>query len=486
MPSKVALIGLDCATPELVFDRFLPDLPNLRRLVASGVHGPLESTIPPITVPAWMCMMTGRDPGTLGIYGFRNRRDHSYDGLAIASSRMVREEAVWDVLARRGLRSIMVGIPLTYPPRPVNGLMVSGFPMPGPDAEYTYPPGLRAEIRERFGEYIADVRQFRTDDKARLLDDIHAMTRQRFALARHLVTTHPWDFVAMVEMGPDRMHHGFWRYWDRDHPLHEPGNLLESALHDYYVALDAEIGRTLEVLPPDTLVLVVSDHGAKRMDGGVCLNEWLLREGYLALREPVSGLTPFSPDLVDWDRTRAWGDGGYYGRVFLNVAGREPRGVVPAEGYEALRDELTRRLEALPGPDGQAIGTRVFRPEHVYRAVTNVAPDLIAYFGDLHWRSVGSLGHASVWTPDNDTGPDDANHAQQGIAVLWEGGGAAGGTRREGMSIYDVAPTILRAFGIEPPPGMGREALAGEAGPAGYTDDEEAEIARRLEDLGYL
>ncbi len=89
MSQKVCVIGLDCAPPELVFDLWRDQLPHLRRLMAQGVYGPLESTIPPITVPAWMSMMTGKDPGTLGIYGFRNRRDHSYDGLAFASNKMI-------------------------------------------------------------------------------------------------------------------------------------------------------------------------------------------------------------------------------------------------------------------------------------------------------------------------------------------------------------------------------------------------------------
>ncbi|MCA1595267.1 MAG: alkaline phosphatase family protein, partial [Chloroflexi bacterium] len=96
MSSRVLIIGLDCAPPQWVFDRWLDDLPNLKRLVGMGVYGPLESTIPPITVPAWMSMMTGRDPGTLGVYGFRNRKDHSYNGLSFASSRLIKEPTVWD------------------------------------------------------------------------------------------------------------------------------------------------------------------------------------------------------------------------------------------------------------------------------------------------------------------------------------------------------------------------------------------------------
>ena len=254
-------------------------------------------------------------------------------------------------------------------------------------------------------------------------------------------------------------------------------------------------------------MLVVSDHGAKRMDGGLCFNQWLIQEGYLVLKaEPKPG-TKFSPALVDWTQTRAWGDGGYYGRLFLNVQGREPQGVVPPDQVESLKAELTAKLEILPDEHGKPLGNRVFRPETLYAQTRNVAPDLIVYFGDLHWRSVGSLGHPSIWTHDNDTGPDDANHAQQGIFLMmeteekWKEGRGKEGRTEEwqskvqkpepqiGLSLYDVAPTVLAAFGIEPPQGMGRQPIA--AAPKSemdnaYSEEEEAELARRLEDLGYL
>jgi predicted AlkP superfamily phosphohydrolase/phosphomutase len=368
--------------------------------------------------------------------------------------------------------------------------MVCDFLAPSTDAEYTYPPELKDEIREAVGDYVLDVRDFRTADKDRLLATIYEMTEKRFKLARHLLATKPWDLFVMVEMGTDRMHHAFWRYFDREHALFEPGNPYEHAIRDYYIALDRHVGELTALLPTDTLLLVVSDHGAKKMDGAICFNDWLLQEDYLALKQPPDGITPFSPDLVDWSRTRAWGDGGYYGRLFLNVAGREPQGIVPESEVESLKAELTAKLEALGDEHGTPIGTRVFRSEQVYGACNNVPPDLIVYFGDLNWRSIGTMGHPSIWTHENDTGPDDANHSQFGIAIASIIGGpppVATGSR-EGMSLYDIAPTILEAFGLQPPPGMGRAALGvtTAASDSVYTPEEEAEIARRLEDLGYL
>jgi predicted AlkP superfamily phosphohydrolase/phosphomutase len=486
---RVCLIGLDCADPELVFERWRSELPNLDRLIRQGVWGPLESAIPPITVPAWMCMMTGRDPGSLGIYGFRNRKDRSNEGLAFANSGHVKEPAVWDILAPGGLKSIVLGVPLTYPPPTVNGLLVSDFMAPSVDSEYTYPAELKDEIREVVGEYVFDVRDFRTTDKDRLLASVYEMTEKRFRLARHLLARHPWDFFAMVEMGTDRMHHGFWRYMDPSHRYHEPDSPYQDAIRDYYVAVDRHIGELVEELPDGTDIFVVSDHGAKRMDGAVCLNEWLMREGYLVLKETPACVTKFSPALVDWSRTRAWGDGGYYGRVFLNVSGREAMGQVSGASVSALRDEITAKLETLPDDLGRPLGNRVFRPEEIYAATEGVPPDLIVYFGDLHWRSVGSVGHDSVWVHENDTGPDDANHSQHGIAILArKGEPIPNAGPREGMSLYDIAPAILESLGIEPPEGMGRATRAAErdTGDMVYSPEEEAEIARRLEELGYL
>src|SRR3954469_14698890 len=121
------LIGLDCAEPSLVLERWRSQLPNLAALMERGTYGALRSVIPPITVPAWSCMMSSRTPGDLGIYGFRNRSDHSYDGLFIATGTPVKEPRLWYLVSRRGKRSIVLGVPGTYPPRPLNGVMVTCF-----------------------------------------------------------------------------------------------------------------------------------------------------------------------------------------------------------------------------------------------------------------------------------------------------------------------------------------------------------------------
>lgn len=452
MASRALVVGLDCAAPQLVFDRWLDELPTLRGLTERGSWGVLRSCDPPITVPAWSVMTSSRNPGALGFYGFRNRKDHSYDALAFADSRSVGVPRVWDLLSARGRPVIVLGVPQTYPVSQVNGAMVSCFLTPDTNRQYTYPAGLKQEIEGLVGEYMLDVPNFRTEDKARVLRDIETMTERRFRVAEHLLETRPWDLFFMVEMGTDRVHHAFWRYADPEHRLYEPGNELETAMVDYYRGVDEKLGRLLRFADEDTAVLVVSDHGAKRIDGGICVNEWLRSEGYLTLREEPTEPTRLTPDMIDWSRTVAWGEGGYYCRLFLNVAGREPEGVVAEGDYERVRSELKEKLEALGDEQGRPIGTVAHRPEELYPERNGVVPDLMVYFGDLYWRSNGQVGTDAVHVFENDTGPDDANHAHEGLYVLAAEGVEAG--RSKERSILDVAPTLLTLLGEPVPPEM--------------------------------
>ncbi|MFH1135251.1 MAG: alkaline phosphatase family protein [Pseudomonadota bacterium] len=458
MKKRVLIIGLDGAEPALIFDRWRDKLPNFSALMENGLYGPLASTEPPVTVPAWASMLSSKDPGQLGLYGFRNRLDHAYRPLAVASSTWIKEKTLDMILSRRRLSSIMLGVPLSYPPRPLRGLMVSGPLTPGKDVVFTYPPGLARELDQAAGgEYIIDAHGFRTTDKKPLLDRIIRMTESRFKVASHLMTRHPWDFFMMVEMGPDRIHHGFWRYFDPAHKLFQPGHELEPAVLDYYRLLDGLVGRLVDRAPRDCLVMVVSDHGGQAMDGGFALNRWLGEEGLLTLKDIPGKQTALTPEMIDWSRTRAWGEGGYYGRIFFNVAGREPQGVVAARELESFSRELREKIENLKTPEGAAMGNRVLTPQDIYREVNGAPPDLLVYFGDLKYRSLGGVGGAGgLFSLENDTGPDDANHSPNGIAIMSEKGGAGSVASgfRTGLSLYDVAPTVLNYLGLDVPADM--------------------------------
>ena len=240
-----------------------------------------------------------------------------------------------------------------------------------------------------------------------------------------------------------------------------PGNEFETAFQDYYRFLDREVGSLLEVLPEDAITIVMSDHGARPMMGGLCFNDWLMQEGYLAMTE-----TRHRPD-ADQGRADRLEPHDRVGRRRLLRALLPEREGPRAAGrrsspsqYEAVRDELIAKLEAAPGPDGEPLGTKVLKPQDVYPEVRGVAPDLIVYFGDLEWRSMGSVGNPSLYTYENDTGPDGANHDRDGH-LRHEGPARVSRMGRvDGMNLVDVGPTILKLYGIEAPEGaVGRSFL---------------------------
>jgi predicted AlkP superfamily phosphohydrolase/phosphomutase len=138
----------------------------------------------------------------------------------------------------------------------------------------------------------------------------------------------------------------------------------------------------------------------------------------------------------------------------MNVKGREPQGKMPAAEYEKTRDELKERIEAISDNEGNPMGSVVFKPEEIYREVRNIAPDLLVYFGNLGWRSVGSFGLPDIYTFENDTGPDDANHAQHGVLVLWDPRKDHGARYVDGLQLMDVAPTVLNIMDIPVPSDM--------------------------------
>ncbi len=451
---KLVIIGLDCADPRLVFEQFVDVMPHTKRLMERGVYGPMRSTDPPITVPAWTSMLTSKDPGTLGFYGFRNRADYGYKALYFANNDYVKEKRAWNYLSRNRLSSFILGVPQTYPPKSLRGTLAASFLTPNKEVQWTYPAEAAAQIDAwAGGDYIIDVKDFRTEDKDWLLDQIYKMTERRFKVFREALKANEHDFYMMVEMGVDRIHHAFWRYHAKDHRLYEAGHNYEFAIRDYYKYLDERIGELLEVIDDETAVMMVSDHGARTMVGAICINDWLIQKGWLTLKEQPTSATKLKMDNIDWSKTKVWGEGGYYSRIFFNVKGREPEGIIDPADYASFRDEVQREMEAIVDEKGVNIGTKVLRPENVYKHVNNVAPDLIVYFGDLAWRSAGSVGGGEIHIFENDTGPDDANHDYNGILVCALPGELQAKQLKQ-YSIYDVAPTILDFFGIDIPDDM--------------------------------
>lgn len=469
---KVAILGLDCVDPALLFDELIDELPNLKRLVDEGIHGPIRSSQPPTTVPAWSVFAASKNPGRLGFTGFRNRRWHEgadgkqagYEDAFIATSDAVEAQRLWDVVGEAGMASVVVGVPQTYPPPKMDGVLVSGMLAPEDAQRTTHPPELAEEIKARFGHVPMDVARPDTLSADELIERVSEEMPKRFELAKHLATTQDWELFFFVEMSPDRVHHALWSAFDPTHPEHDPDDPRRDAFLDYYKTLDQHIGELLASFPEDTAIVVVSDHGAKACHGSIRINEWLIRKGYLTLHEDPEPGQPFDPSQVNWSKTRAWGEGGYVGRIHLNVAGRDPAGTVDPLDYETLRDELRDKLERMESPDGEILGTRVLKPQEVYAGDrADEAPDLLCYFGDLRYRSEDSLGHDDVIAEGSSAAHDEAVHDYNGVFILRDPEGRFTG-EVEGMTLLDGAPTLLELMGLPVPSDMEGRVLRPDGG----------------------
>ncbi len=414
------VIGLDCVPPALAFERFAAVMPTLSRLREQGTWGVLRSCTPPITVPAWASLFSGKDPGELGVYGFRNRSADGYS-MHIADANAIKARMLWDELGENGRQACVIGVPPSYPPKMTRGAMVGCFLTPSAASEYTYPSELKAELEAHVGRYIVDIDE-RDAEPDRLMPKLLALSAQRFAIARHLWQTRQPDALMMVDISPDRLHHALWHAVD---PLHASYDVRAyQDFENFYASVDQALGELVALADGDTTIVVASDHGARALRGGFCLNTWLIHEGYLVLKHDVPANTPLREEMVDWRQTRAWGEGGYYGRVFLNVQGREPQGCVRADDQETLVLEIKRALEAIKVSPHGSVRLEALQPKTTYREVRGVAPDLLLFVDALNYRALGTLGHADVWVPAKTQGLDRANHDWHGMCVM-QGPGVA-------------------------------------------------------------
>ncbi len=449
MTSKVAILGLDSVPPELLFDKLLDKLPNIKKMYQHGLHGKLKSCDPPITVPAWMVAFTGKDPGQLGIYGFRHRKGNSYNDGYIVNSTHVKALTLWEVLAHEGKKSIILGVPPGYPPKPVpNTLVVSCFITPSADRPFTYPAELKDEVlKAAGGKYIFDV-TFRTEDREAVKKELFEMTEKRFDVAEYLVKNKPWDLFIMHEIGFDRLHHAFWKFFDPTHPRYVAGNKYEKIDEEYYMMADERVGRLLNLFGDDCSTIIMSDHGSKAMKGGFCVNQWLQQEGYLSLKTNPKTQTDIDKAEVDWTNTKAWGWGGYYARVFFNVQGREATGAILQSDLDREKTELTERIMTIADNKGRRMANEVFEPNRLYNEAVGDKPDFMVYFDDLNWRSAGTVGHDSLYLSENDTGPDDSVHSMDGVFMMAKPSKDMGGREVSGLELRNVGPSILNAFGL--------------------------------------
>jgi predicted AlkP superfamily phosphohydrolase/phosphomutase len=303
--SKVLLIGLDGVT----WDVLKPwvdagHLPQLRRVMAAGAWGTLASTYIPQTPPAWTSMVTGVQPGKHGIFGFVKRRRGTYEKEYVTSRDRCREP-LWEILGRAGKRSIVVDLPITFPPEPVNGILISGMGTPGTNAEFVWPPELKGRVLAESGSYEFDI--YFEGDVPAFIDAAVRMTKQRLALASWLMREHPWDFSMVVLTAPDRLQHVAWKYIDPRHPQFDEDGAARYGpdILRFYQLIDQAVADLWALGGPGCALLVASDHGFEPVVTKVALGRWLLAEGFIVLGDQRWQMP--RPDLLAPDVVRGGG-----------------------------------------------------------------------------------------------------------------------------------------------------------------------------------
>ncbi len=299
-----------------------------------------------------------------------------------------------------------------------NAATVSCFLTPSVERQFTNPAEMRDEvIKAAGGEYIFDV-TFRTENRADVKKELFEMTEKRFDVAEHLAKSKPWDFYIMHEIGFDRLHHAFWKFFDPRHPKYVKGNPYEGIDLEYYSMVDRRVGKLIPLFGEECTTFVVSDHGSKAMQGGFCVNQWLEQQGYLVFEKKPVGPTEIDKTEIDWAKTKAWGWGGYYARIFFNVKGREAQGIIDPSQVEGEKKKLTEKISKIKDHTGRVMKNSIMEPGKLYGTAIGDKPDLMVYFDELDWRSAGTVGHESLYLFENDTGPDDSVHSMDGVFLM--------------------------------------------------------------------
>jgi len=435
---KVVVLGPD-GTPLSLIRSLINqgELPNFARVFQEGCVRPMTSAIPAVSSVAWSSFMTGKNPGKHGIYGFLDRSPNSYDTF-IPNSSTMRSETLWEILSRHGRRVVVMNVPVTYPPRQVNGILVCGFL--GPKLEKgTYPPHIGEQLKNMGYRLDVDPWQAR-EDKDKFLEDLYYTLAKREEAMVHFMETEDWDFLMLQIMETDRLHHFLWEEMETGDPKYAPAFLK------LYHQIDALLGRLHDRLDSDTTLFVMSDHGFTLMKKEVYINRWLEDHGWLSFtKRPPDSLKDIHPDSRAYSMDP--------GRIFVNLRGREPLGSVdPGQDYERVRSELIDSLSALSDPDsGEPMIERVYHREEIYSGPCyDQAPDLVA-MPHRGYDLKGSI-KKDVLT---DRGVINGAHTYDDAMLYVQGQEV----RKDEVAIVDVMPTILHLMGVPIPEDVDGEVL---------------------------
>jgi predicted AlkP superfamily phosphohydrolase/phosphomutase len=537
---RVLLIGLDGATwTNLQPLAIRGEMPTLRRLMAEGAWGDLDSTIPALTPPAWASLVTGTNPGKHGIYHFRHTPPGDYYQRRLNTSRDIRSPTLWQRLGQHGKQVGVLNVPLSHPVYPVNGFMTTDAFAPEPGVR-THPPELVEELKD----YVVDVENYPTAlpgtanyerHMLAFIDENERVLVSQCDAAVRLMGSQSWQFFMIALMATDRLGHFAWRFSD---PALE-GTLTTDELkrigarcRAVFKQLDAQIARLIEAAGHNCAVVIASDHGfGPAPQSFFHANRWLIERGYLSLlpvwnwKRAVHGSLPrglkahlrtpadTKYGLVDWQRTKVWADPleSRAVAIHINRKGRYPEGIVAESDCESLLSQLTRELIVLKTLRGEQIVAQIHRGSELFHGPPQAAtaPDLVCILNkpfDVPPSFRRDVRSNSLVTPNRHV-LRDGGHEPEGIFLLH--GLHIGSTGKlPPQPIVSIAPTVLEMFGLpigddidgQPiaaafteeflrvhPPRRESEpvALPPVAQPE-YSEEDSAKIEERLRKLGYL
>jgi predicted AlkP superfamily phosphohydrolase/phosphomutase len=447
--NKVFILGIDGFVPDLVFNKYRKYLPNFSKLMAEGSYADLDSTIPPTSIVAWTSLASGRDPAETGIHSYTSRpKQNSVPFLT--NSKNIKVPLLWDILTKNKKKAIALNIPLTYPAKKINGLMVTDFLTPSFDDQSIYPISLKKTIKKLTGgkDYIFDVAGFTGYKKMeldRLIKSVYEMTDMNLQVGKHLFEKEEWDLFFMVLVGSDRLHHMFWKHLDPKHIYYKPDSKYKNVVLDYYKYLDKNLGEWLKSKKIDekTTIIITSDHGMDRMDCRINLNDWLIKNGYLKLKKESAVIYSLGPKRlnnsdIDWRHSTALASGGYQGRIYL----------LKKNNKKALTKTLISKLQKIKGPQNQKLDTKVFDTSKIYKKQDPEAPEIIIYFDNLRYGINNDVGNNGLYSMGTTVGIDDAGHAPEGTFIIKSAELKNTGNLGN-INILQIAPTVLKILKLK-------------------------------------
>ncbi len=477
-------------------------MPNLKKMMDENFSSQLNSTIPPVTAPAWASFITGTNPAKHGIFDFARRQPGSYKS-SMNNANSIKTKTLWQILTEQGKTVGTINLPMTYPPTEVNGFMIPGFLAPGVSSQkiLTHPVDLIDEINREVGSYqifleASPKALIHAEGKSDFLAKCEKIVQKRGETARFLYQKYQPDFFMVHFLMTDVVQHWFWHCLDETHPAHDSAEAAEiiPALENFYHTVDENVGKLIKLLDSDTTLLVLSDHGFGPLHSNIYLNRWFYEKKYLKLntgkktaiqtiRRIIAAIDVFNlrnrllPSgkrrvalekslqhdfLINWEKTRCTAvPASIYGNIFLNVKGRDESGVLePGAPLEKFKQELIRELGKITAPDsGGAAFSKIYSREQIFPGKNEgIAPDLLARPAD-GFAIFSQLNERQIFRPTKPWEDITGTHRVEGIFLAKGEKIVSAKNRSAEAAIIDLAPTILYLLGLPIPDSMDGKVL---------------------------